>query len=154
MDDKKFCLKCGTELEVTATFCPRCGEAVAAQPVPGPTPIQQYNMNIKPKASIGGKIDIKRTVLSNIIPVACLAIGIILLIVGMGIRIPSDYISSYSMTEYVGGDAYNFIIESGIRGGQIAGAQISKGIYIAAGLLIACVSAMKINVVKPEKENN
>lgn len=154
MDDKKFCLKCGTELETTATFCPRCGERVAAQFAPEPTPIQQYNMNIKPKANITSKIDIKKTVLSNIIPVACLAIGIILLIAGLGVSIPSDYISSYSMTEYVGGDAYNFIIEASLRGGQIAGAQMTKAIYIAVGLLIACVSALKINVVKPEKENN
>lgn len=157
MDEKKFCMKCGTELEGAATFCPRCGERVAPQAPQAaqePTPIQQYNMNIKPKIKITDKIDFKRTVLSNIIPVACLAIGIILVIVGMGIRIPSDYISSYSMTEYVGGDAYNFIIESGIRGGQIAGAEITKGLYIAVGLLIACVSAMKVNIVKPEKDDN
>ena len=153
MENKKYCLKCETELEVTATFCPRCGERIADQPSPELTPIQQYNMNIKPKVKFSSKIDIKKTVLSNIIPVACLAIGIILLIVGMGMHIPSDYISSYSMIEYVGGDAYNFIIEACLRGGHIAGAQITKGVYIAIGLLIACVSVLKINVVKPEKEN-
>ena len=155
MNEMKYCVTCGTELEATATFCPRCGAQVAPQATeqtgPVTTPIQQYNANIKPKTK---KIDLKRTVLSNVIPVACLAIGITLIIVGTGIRVPSDYISSYTMTEYVGGDAYNFIIESGIRGGQIAGAQITTGIYTAVGLLIACVSAMKVNIVKPEKENN
>ena len=154
MNNKKFCLKCGTELELSATFCPRCGERVAAQTTPEPTPIQQYNMNLKPQNGIASKIDIKKTVLSNLIPVVCLAIGIILLVIGLCVSIPSDYINSYSMTEYVGGDAYNFIIAAGIRGGHIAGAQITKAIYIAVGLLIACVSALKINVVKPSKEND
>lgn len=154
MDEKKFCLKCGTELESAATFCPRCGERVAAQPTLEPTPIQQYNMNIKPKAGIASKIDIKKTVMSNIIPVACFVIGIILLIAGLGVSIPSDYIGSYSMMEYVGGDAYNYIIESSLRGGHIAGAQITKSIYIAIGLLISCISALKVNVVKPAEEND
>lgn len=147
---KKFCHKCGLELEPNATFCPRCGEACNAQSSSEPTPIQQYNMNLNVQKGIKAKIDIKRTILSNVIPVACLVVGIILLIVGLGVSIPSDYISSYSMTEYVGGDAYNFIIEASLRGGRIAGAMITKCIYIAVGLLISCVAALKINVVKPD----
>ena len=152
MDDKKFCPKCGAELDSATAFCPVCGEKIAAQAPSVPDPIQQYNAGIKPKLKITDKIDIKRTILTNIIPVACLAIGIILMIVGLGVSTPSSYISSYSMTEYVGGDAYNFIIEASIRGGKIAGAMITQGIYIAVGLLIACTSALKINVVKPEKD--
>ena len=151
--NKKFCFKCGTELEANASFCPNCGEKCNPQATSDPTPIQQYNMNIKQKVNFKDKIDVKKTVLSNVIPVGCLVVGIILFFVGLGISVPSDYISSYSMTEYVGGDAYNFIIEASLRGGRIAAAQISKGIYICVGLLIACVSALKINVVKPSKEN-
>jgi len=151
--NKQFCSKCGTELETNAAFCPKCGERCEAQSAFQPTPIQQYNMNIKQKNTLKDKIDVKKTVLSNVIPVGCLVVGIILFFVGLGISVPSDYISSYSMTEYVGGDAYNFIIEASLRGGRIAAAQISKGIYICVGLLIACVSALKINVVKPSKEN-
>lgn len=126
---KKFCHKCGQELEPNAAFCPRCGEACNVQNSSGPTPIQQYNMNLNVQNGIKAKIDIKRTVLSNVIPVACLVIGIILLISGLGVSIPSDYISSYSMTEYVGGDAYNFIIEASLRGGRIAGAMITNCLY-------------------------
>ena len=151
--NKKFCNKCGTELEMNASFCPRCGEKCEGQGTAEPSPIQQYNMNIKAKTSLNDKIDVKKTVLSNVIPVGCLVIGIILFIVGLGVSIPSDYISSYSMTEYVGGDDYNFIIEASLRGGKIAAAQITKGIYIGIGLLISCMSALKINVVKPSKEN-
>ena len=125
---RKFCNKCGTELEVNAAFCPRCGERCEGQGVAEPSPIQQYNMNIKANTSLKDKIDVKKTILSNVIPVGCLVIGIILFIVGLGVSIPSDYISSYSMTEYVGGDAYNFIIEASLRGGKIAAAQITTGI--------------------------
>lgn len=154
ISNKKFCFKCGTELDVNASFCPNCGEKCNAQVSSESTPIEQYNMNIKQKVNLKDKIDVKKTVLSNVIPVGCLAVGIIMLIVGLGIIVPSDYISSYSMTEYVGGDAYNFIIEACLRGGKIAAAQISKGIYIGGGLIIACMSALKINVVKPTKEND
>lgn len=124
---------------------------------PGLTGLAQVNgrnnITWEQKNTLKDKIDVKKTVLSNVIPVGCLVVGIILFFVGLGISVPSDYISSYSMTEYVGGDAYNFIIEASLRGGRIAAAQISKGIYICVGLLIACVSALKINVVKPSKEN-
>lgn len=148
---KKFCTKCGAELEMNEFFCQRCGEKSETQNFA--VPIQQYNMYIKPKRSLKDKIDVKKTVLSNIVPVVCLVVGIFLLIVGLGVSIPSDYISSYSMTEYVGGDAYNFIVEASLRGGRIAATQISKGVYISVGLLIACISALKINIVKPSKEN-
>lgn len=150
--DKKFCLHCGAELEPEAVFCQRCGTAVTAQPAAGPTPIEQYNMNIKPKVKLTDKIDIKKTVLNNIIPVSCLVIGIILVICGLSVGVPSDYISSYDMWEYVGGDAYNYIIEAALRAGRISGAETSKSVYIAVGLLIACMSALKINIVKPAKE--
>lgn len=153
--NKKFCSKCGTELDLAAAFCPGCGEKcdapAADASAPIPTPIQQYNMNIAPKKA---KIDLKKTIGNNKIAVAFLVIGIIMIALGMSMSIPSGYISSYAMTEYVGGDAYNFIIEACIRGGEIAGAQISRCVYICVGILVACVSALKINVVKPDDENN
>ena len=152
--NKKFCFKCGTELDINACFCPNCGEKCNAQVSSEPTPVEQYNMNVKPKVNLKDKIDVKKTVLSNIIPVGCLVVGIIMFVVGLGISIPSDYISSYSMVEYVGGDAYNFIIEACLRGGEIAAAQICKCIYIVGGLIISCISALKINVVKPTDKND
>ena len=152
--NKKFCHKCGTELDINAIFCSNCGEKCDIQSYAEPTPIQQYNMNIKRPNGIKAKIDVKKTILSNVIPVGCLVIGIILLIVGLGVSIPSDHIISYGMTEYVGGDAYNFIIEASLRGGKIAGAMIAKCVYIAVGLLIACIAALKINVAKSTQNND
>lgn len=153
--NKKFCGKCGAEMTVMDTYCPVCGEKSEGQVPPvGISPIQQYNMNVQQKNPLADKIDIKKTILNNIIPVVCLVIGLILIIVGIGMDVPTSYISSYSMQEYVGGDAYNFIIEACLRGGRIAGAEISKCLYIVIGVLIACVSALKVNIVKPSNEEN
>lgn len=60
-------------------------------------------------------------------------------------NIPSKEISLYYGNEYVGGDAYNFIIEAALRGGQISGAKVTKCVYVAVGTLISCIAAMKIN---------
>lgn len=148
--NKKFCHKCGAQLDAQASFCTSCGEPCDLPQGNVPTVIDQYNQNLaaKPKA----KIDLRGTVLNNLAPIICLAIGIVLLIAGLRVSVPSDYISSYSMKEYVGGDAYNFIIEASLRGGRIAGALITKCVYIAVGLLISCMAAMKITLVKPEGE--
>ena len=74
-------------------------------------------------------------------------VGIILACVfvylAINTTIPGKYISSYGsnkMTEYVGGDAYNFIIEASLRGGEIAGAQITKAIYFAVAALLGVLS--------------
>lgn len=76
-------------------------------------------------------------------------IGIIMIIVGFGITKPSDYISYSTATKYVGGDAYNYMIESAIRSGKITSAEISETIYYCAGTLIICMSVLKIRIVKP-----
>ena len=72
-------------------------------------------------------------------------VGIILaavfLVLGFTSTTPDKYIKSYGdgkMYEYVGGDAYNYIIEASLRGGEIAGAKTAKAIYFtAAGILFA-----------------
>ena len=57
-----------------------------------------------------------------------LLVAIALLVAGFCIAVPDKYIPSWKdldeggMEEYVGGDAYNFIIEAGLRGGALAGA--------------------------------
>ena len=44
------------------------------------------------------------------------------------------------MYEYVGGDAYNYIIEASLRGGEIAGAKTAKAIYFAAAGILFVLS--------------
>jgi len=98
------------------------------------------------------EIDVKNTIQKNIISMICMAVGIVLLIVGLSKSIPTSYIGSYGYTEYVGGDAYNIIIEAALRSGRISGAIISKSLYTCVGILITCMSGLKINLVKRSKE--
>ena len=74
-------------------------------------------------------------------------IGIILaavfLVLGFASTPPDKYIRSYGdgkMYEYVGGDAYNYIIEASLRGGEIAGAKTAKAIYFAAAGILLVLS--------------
>ena len=67
----------------------------------------------------------------------------ILLILGFLSTTPDKYIKSYGdgkMYEYVGGDAYNYIIEASLRGGEIAGAKTAKAIYFAAAGILFVLS--------------
>lgn len=64
-----------------------------------------------------------------------------LLVAGMCVDVPSKSISfsSYTQngyTEYVGGDAYNFIIEAGLRSGFIAGRLTQQAVYYAAAAIV------------------
>lgn len=67
----------------------------------------------------------------------------ILLVLGFVSKTPDKYIKSYGddkMYEYVGGDAYNYIIEASLRGGEIAGAKTAKAIYFAAAGILFVLS--------------
>jgi len=68
-------------------------------------------------------------------------------------RSSREAITGEGTPEYVGGDAYNFIIESAIRGGEISGAitsraiyskaaTIARSVYISAGMLSIAIGAM------------
>lgn len=94
--------------------------------------------------------------------------GIILLIVGSVIAVPggalttkesmnnqtTDYYTfdtKYSaIDEYVGGDAYNFIIGASLVAGKMAGAMISRTIYFAAGIICICIGITMLFI----KEND
>ncbi|MBQ8324491.1 MAG: hypothetical protein IJX82_05020 [Clostridia bacterium] len=75
-------------------------------------------------------------------------IGIVLLVVGLVLEVPSDELSYYGTSdrskieEYVGGDAYNYIIGASLVGSQIAGRMIQKAIYTAVGALIICLGIL------------
>ncbi len=81
--------------------------------------------------------------------VACVTIGIgvICLIVGLVFPMPDEHLStfvaanssSFHVEEYVGGDAYNYIIGACILGGHVAGAMATKSIFVAVGLVLVCL---------------
>lgn len=73
--------------------------------------------------------------ITKIIAAMVIIAGIVLLIIGINYDIPRRKFSFSSIEEYVGGDAYNAMIEASIRGGEIAAAKTSKAIYICSGII-------------------
>lgn len=68
--------------------------------------------------------------------------GLILLIVGIKYDVPNRKFSFRTLEEYVGGDAYNAMIEASIRGGEIAAAKTSKTIYICCGIITMAIGLL------------
>ena len=71
-------------------------------------------------------------------------LALVFLILGLCSTTPDKYIKSYGngkMQEYVGGDAYNFIIEASLRGGEISGAKTARAIYFSAAGILVLLSA-------------
>lgn len=89
--------------------------------------------------------------MKKIIAISVLVIGIILFAVGIFLPTPGEKLSTYpfyrnsqysTIEEYVGGDAYNYIIGASLVGGKIAGVLAMKGIFIGVGILIVCIGAI------------
>lgn len=169
LGDAVFCPRCGEKwVSPTAAVIEAITEDTPTAPLPqtaptpqgtspvaptsAATPIQQYNANIAVKNSHKLNIDWKKTILKNIAAIICFIVGIVLLIKGLSTSVPSSHISFYGLTEYVNGDAYNYIIESALRGSRIVSAQVVKALYITVGALISCIAVLKIELVKAEKE--
>lgn len=90
-------------------------------------------------------------------------VGVLLALVlagtGLFLSVPEKKISSYSLSkngyvEYVGGDAYNYIIEASLRGGEISGTLAMKGALIAGGAILLFLSlGMYVDAMPvPEKK--
>ena len=60
--------------------------------------------------------------------------GLSLILASFFVSVPTREISA--PTRYVGGDAYNFIIEASIRGGEIAGAKTTRALYLVGGIVV------------------
>lgn len=97
------------------------------------------------------------------ISVLMIVSGAILFLVGLFMKIPSKELTTYSrlgdqysvIEEYVGGDAYNYMIGASLVGGEIAGAKTQKAIYISAGLFMLCLGlytlALALETTPPMK---
>lgn len=88
--------------------------------------------------------------MKKFVSVIIIIIGIALLYFGLSIKVPGKQLTTYSflsdeystIEEYVGGDAYNYIIGASLVGGEIAGAKAQKAIFISIGSLIACIGLL------------
>jgi tetratricopeptide (TPR) repeat protein len=100
------------------------------------------------------------------ISIIILIVGLALIITGVIVRIPGDNLTTYSyldgidnyssIKEYVGGDAYNYIIGAALVGGKIAGTIAMKAIFISCGCIIVCIGLTligKIATISPKDYN-
>jgi hypothetical protein len=76
-----------------------------------------------------------------------IALAVVLFCLGIFIRKPEKEINFISYKpdgykEYVGGDAYNFIIEASLRGGEIAGAQAAQATYFSGAALTLMIGLL------------
>lgn len=82
--------------------------------------------------------------MKEVISVLGIILAIVLIVVGFKQEIPKRNLGSFpsSIEEYVGGDAYNYLIEASIRGGEISGKTIAKAVYIVGGCIIGVISLL------------
>ena len=150
------CPECGKEIEISdgANVFPNCGYPISEIASDGAAKIKFPQKKIKMKASSNfqEKLTIKK--LGFII----VAIGIVMLIVGIAMKTPGTALTTHdslngdetrygngrysSIEEYVGGDAYNYIIGASLIGGEIAGMIAAKTICITVGILIVCIGTI------------
>jgi hypothetical protein len=83
---------------------------------------------------------------TDYIMIILILLGVILLLVGISYEIPNVDIQYVDAYKYVGGDAYNYIIEASLRGGTIAGCKAAKALYICSGLIIFSLGMLRINI--------
>lgn len=90
-----------------------------------------------------------------------MGIGVILFCVGLFMKVPSKELTTYTVLadsgysvieEYVGGDAYNFIIGAALVGGEIAGIRAQKAIYTVAGLFFFCAGMALASFIAKQGE--
>ena len=97
------------------------------------------------------------------------AFGVALILIGLLFPTPGMALTTYSymdgkstesysmggtytaIDEYVGGDAYNFIIGAALVAGKLSGAMTVKGIFVAGGLLCLCAGVTML-VMQYERE--
>lgn len=82
------------------------------------------------------------------IMVILIIVGAVMLARGLSYEIPSRTFSFSQVHKYVGGDAYNGIMEASIRGGEISGAITAKAIYTVGGLIIIALGSSRIKINK------
>lgn len=90
-------------------------------------------------------------------------IGIILIVVGVCIKVPGTELTTltyfegkdnYSVIdEYVGGDAYNYIIGASLVAGKISGILTMKAIFISVGVLIFCIGLICSSFVNKDENS-
>lgn len=81
-----------------------------------------------------------------------IAIGVAFVAIGLLIAVPGDHLTTYRslageagysyIEEYVGGDAYNYIIGASLVAGHIAGTLTMKAVFVVGGALASCIGLL------------
>ena len=110
--------------------------------------------------------------MSKALPVFVLIIGIIMIIVGLaGLIVPGQILTDSSsrkpdtypavngdgkdysyIEQYVGGDAYNYIIGANLVGARITGIITARAILVVGGILVSCLGLIGIHFVNVMSE--
>ena len=95
-------------------------------------------------------------------------VGVILVLAGFMIQMPGGALTTYenldgvsteyyvfdnkysSIDEYVGGDAYNYIIGASLVAGKISGAMTAKAICFVAGAICICFGMILFMLMKKD----
>lgn len=152
----RVCPNCGSSYmemgQEKLQECSNCGfkfnATINNQPSPVPLAPKQVATPVDTPIEQKQKRTSNRRTASYIV----IAIGIVLVCIGLLLQVPSKELTTYSILEdsgysvieeYVGGDAYNYIIGASLVAGEIAGVMIQKAIFISVGLLIFCIGLLK-----------
>lgn len=130
------CPECGAKINKDDTFCESCGKKLKEE-------VKEVKEENNVQKTITKLKNILKT--ADIISIILLVAGLALFIIGLSYSVPDREFSFYFIKEYVGGDAYNGIIEASIRGGEIAGSMISKAVYTTGGIILAALGLNRIN---------
>lgn len=75
-----------------------------------------------------------------------IVLAVILFVLGCFAEAPNRRIRGFpyedSYVEYVGGDAYNLIIEAAFRSGETAGARSARAVYFSASAILMVLSGV------------
>ena len=148
----KFCTKCGTQLHDDDAFCTHCGNSTFQFQTQAETTNSANNNEETTK--LKKNIMIKKQSKAYICPII---FGIVLILIGFLIPTPGGALTTYesldgdktehyvfddkysSIDEYVGGDAYNYIIGASLVAGRISGTMTTKAIFVVSGILCLCL---------------
>lgn len=93
--------------------------------------------------------------MKKILAIIGIVLGLIFIGIGFFEKVPAEHLFWGTVDEYVGGDAYNYIIAAAMRGGRISGQMTSNAIYINSGTIIAIYSAFKLaDALKRDKQDS
>lgn len=164
--DAVFCTKCGANIKALKNNTENV-EPISSNPVDlakddviQPSENSEDRIESRKKRNHSSKV-LRKYPFSNI-ATACWLIAIALVIFGIILPIPEKHIDTWrtgdfgsewngnDYTEYVGGDAYNIMIEASLRGGIIAGRTVAKTILIVSGIVIYITGSV---LAKIERKN-